>query len=283
MIRNMGSPTKFISNDSIISRDKCLSSPKISTDSTSDFQSILSQKTQARSFFTTSQLKTEGIQPKHFEKYQPDWILGLLLLCFITLAWVQVLYHRRLSQLLMAPFSKRFLNQLIRDGDLFSERISLAMGFIYVITTSMFIYQFNDLVLSQNQVSFLQGFPLFALISILILGFWILKIGTIRFLSFIFRTRQTSKEYILNILIFNILIGLLLLPLLVFAIYLKCTIFLWICIIIFISVLLFRLARGFLIGMSIRKFSYLFLFVYLCSLEILPLVVILKVVLKYYL
>jgi hypothetical protein len=43
------------------------------------------------------------------------------------------------------------------------------------------------------------------------------------------------------------------------------------------------LLRGFLIGISITKFSWLFLFVYLCTLEILPLVVFLKVVLKYYL
>jgi hypothetical protein len=38
-----------------------------------------------------------------------------------------------------------------------------------------------------------------------------------------------------------------------------------------------------LIGISITKFSYVFLFVYLCSLEILPLVVLTKVVLKYFL
>jgi hypothetical protein len=271
-------------SDSVLSGNLILNSRHVSTDSTANFQSLLSPVVSpAHSFFTTHQLKSQGILPISFKKYQPDWILGILLLCFVLLAWVQVFYHRRIRQILMAPYSKRFLNQLIRDGDLFSERITLVTGFIYFITTSLFLFQIYELVLVKDTGKLPQGFPLFALVSIFVLGFWILKIGLIRFLSFIFRTRQTSREYFLNILIFNILTGIFLLPLLVFAVYLKSVIFLWICMIIFVLFFFFRVARGFLIGISITKFSYLFLFVYLCSLEILPLVVFIKVVLKYFL
>jgi hypothetical protein len=271
-------------SDTVLSRNLKLISLKASTDSTANFQSLLSPAIpHAQSFFISHQLKTQGIRPVPFKKYQPDWILGLLMLCFVLLGWVQVFYRRRLRQILMAPYSKRFLNQLVRDGDLFSERISLATGLIYFVTTSLFLYQFNELVLIKDTGRLIHGFPLFTLISIFVLGFWILKIGMIRFLSFIFRTRQTSREYMLNILIFNILTGICLLPLLVFAVYLKCVIFLWICMIIFGLFFMFRLFRGFLIGISITKFSYVFLFVYLCSLEILPLIVFVKVVLKYYL
>jgi len=271
-------------SNTVLSRDLKLISVKPFTDSTADFQSLLSTVVpHAQSFFTSHQLKAQRIQPVSFKKYQPDWILGFLLLCFMLLAWVQVFYRRRFRQILMAPYSKRFLNQLVRDGDLFSERISLVAGFIYLVTISLFLYQFNELVPITDATKLIRGFPLFALISIFLLGFWILKIGLIRFLSFIFRTRQTSREYILNILIFNILTGIFLLPLLVFAVYLKCVVFLWICMIIFALFFIFRLIRGFLIGISITKFSYVFLFVYLCSLEMLPLVVLMKLVLKYYL
>jgi hypothetical protein len=271
-------------SDTVLSRDLKLISLKASTDSTADFQSLLSPAIpHAQSFFTSHQLKTQGIRPVLFKKYQPDWILGFLMLCFMLLAWVQVYYRRRFRQILMAPYSKRFLSQLVRDGDLFSERISLVAGFIYFVTTSLFLYQLNELVLVKDAARLIQGFPLFTLISIFVVGFWILKIGLIRFLSFIFRTHQPSNEYILNILIFNILTGIFLLPLLVFAVYLKCVIFLWICMIIFTLFFIFRLIRGFLIGISITKFSSVFLFVYLCSLEMLPLVVLIKVVLKYYL
>jgi len=269
-------------SDTVLVQDLKLFYHKTSTDSTADLQSLLSPAPPARpSFFTSHQLKIQGIRPVQFNKYQPDWILGLLLLCFVLLAWVHVFYRRRLRQILMAPYSRRFLNQLVRDGNLFSERITLATGLIYFITTSLFLFQFYELILLKEAGKTLQGFLLFALISLFVLGFWILKIVLIRFLSFVFRTGQTSREYILNILIFNILTGILLLPLLVITVYLKSIIFLWMCMIIFALFLFFQLVRGFLIGISIRKFSYLFLFLYLCSLEILPLIVLMKVFLKY--
>jgi hypothetical protein len=271
-------------SDTVFSGNLKQGADNVSTDSTAEFQSLLSPaRATGQSFFTSHQLRIGSIQSIPYTKYQPDWILALLLFCFVLLAWAQVFYRRRLRLILMAPFSKRFLNQLVREGDLFSERISIAAGLIYLLTTSLFIFEGYELVIVKDYRGLLGGLPLFAMIGIFLLAFWILKTGMIQFLSFIFRTRNTSREYILNILIINILTGLVLLPLLVFAVYLKSVIFLWFCMIIFGLFFLFRFARGFLIGISITKFSYVFLFVYLCSLEILPLIVLVKVVLKYFL
>jgi Domain of unknown function (DUF4271) len=261
-----------------------LISHRISSDSTADFKSLLSPvPPSTRSFFRSHQLMTKEIRPVQFVKYQPDWIFVLLLFCFILLAWVQVFYRRRLRQIFAAPFSKRFLSQLVRDGDLISERAALATGIIYLLTTSLFIYQLNQLIFKQDQPKYFQGFLFFVLILILLLAFWILKVAVMRLLAFIFKTGQTTREYLLNILIFNIITGIFLMPFLIVSIYLKCDIFLWICAIIFSLFFLFRLIRGFFIGMTLTKFSWLFLFVYLCSLEILPLLVLLKTILKYYL
>lgn len=273
-----------IQPDTLSSGHGKMSLTQISTDSTPDFQSLLSPPAPAKqSFFTSHQLRAPEILPHPFRKYQPDWILGFLVLCFILLTWAQVYYRRRLRQIIMAPFSKRFLSQLVRDGDLISERISLAAGLIYLVTLSLFIFEVYDLVFRQDGGRLPQGFILFAIISTSVFCFWILKIVLIRILAFIFRTRLTTRDYILNILIFNILTGILLLPSLVFAIYMKSVIFLEICMLILVIFFCIRFVRGFLIGISITKFSYVFLFVYLCSLELLPLIVLTKVVLKYFL
>jgi len=270
-------------DDTVPLQDHHLNSLRVSTDSTANFQSLLpAGKPPEHSFFTIHLLRTQNIRPLEFSKYPADWILGLFLFCFVLLAWVQVFYRRRLRQILVAPWSKRFLSQLVRDGDLISERIALATGIVYLLTTSLLLYGFYHHLVEKDAVVLLRGFPLYILITLLVLCFWILKTGLIRFLSFIFRTRQTTREYILNILIFNILTGVFLLPLLVFAVYLNSIIFLWICMIILSLFFVFRLIRGFLIGISITKFSYVFLFVYLCSVEILPLVLLMKVVLKYF-
>ena len=273
----------ILPSDTILLKEGKILSLKVSTDSTEDFQSILSAgKHPEQSFFTTHQLRPGGFHPVAFKKFQPDWVLGVLLLGFILQAWVQVFYRRRIRQVLMAPYSKRFLNQLIRDGDLLSERISLALGFLYLLTASLLLYQIYELLLVKRTGSFSEGFLVFVLILAGLFVFWVLKIGLIRFLAYIFRTRQATSEYILNIFIFNIITGVFLLPLLVFVVYLKSQVFLWASIIIFILFFVFRFSRGFLIGISIPKFPYVFLFVYLCTLEFLPLVILTKLLLGYY-
>jgi hypothetical protein len=281
LIMNAAEP--IFRSDTNLLREGKVFSVKVSTDSTSDFQSILSPgRHRAESFFTTHQMRSGGFRPVAVNKYQPDWVLGVLLLGFIILAWVQVFYRHRLQQILMAPYSRRFLNQLVRDGNLLSERISLALGFLYFLTTSLFIYQCYELIIVKKSGVFPEGFTVFVIIAIVVVGLWIVKTGLMRFLAYIFRTRQTTSEYILNIFIFNIITAVLLLPLLVFVVYLKSPVFLWACIAIFILFFIFRIIRGFLIGISITKFPYLFLFVYLCTLEFLPLVMLTKLVFSYY-
>lgn len=235
--------------------------------------------------FTVSPFLTHELRPSHFHNreyrpFQPDWITGILLIGLVLLAWAQVHYHRRIRQICLAPFSKRFINQLSRDGNLFRERVSIALGILYLISLSLLLFQCNESLL---HFSFFQ-IPPWGIFIMIILGisvFWGLKIILIQFLSVVFNTRETTRAYLLNLLIFCLISGILLLPLLIMVLYLKSILLLWICLIIFTLLFLFRVMRGFFIGLSMTKFSYLFLFIYLCSLEFLPLMVIVKLFLIY--
>ncbi|MCX6252431.1 MAG: DUF4271 domain-containing protein [Bacteroidetes bacterium] len=251
-------------------------------DTTVEMQSIVFPATPPKiSFFTTHQLKPKGMYPVSYIHYQQDWILILFLLCFLLLAWIQVFNAKRFRQILQAPFSKRFHNQMIRDGNLFNERISIALGIIYFITAGLMIYQ-ADMLLPDHFPKNIEGIYLYLLIIFCLLIFWLLKISIIRILETIFKTYHASSDYMLNILLMNVLSGLLLLPLLILVIYLKSGFLLYICLILFSILFVFRLVRGFTIGMSYSKFSYLLLFVYLCTLEILPLIILAKLTLTYY-
>ncbi|MEI8006411.1 MAG: DUF4271 domain-containing protein, partial [Bacteroidota bacterium] len=116
----------------------------------------------------------------------------------------------------------------------------------------------------------------FALCAVATSLFWMLKIYIIRLLGTVFRTYFTTKDYLQNILVSMFTTGLILLPLLILTIFLHSDILLYITMISICLLYIFRVMRGYFIGISIKKFSYLFLFVYLCTLEILPLLVILK-------
>jgi len=250
-------------------------------DTTAGMESIVFPARPAvTSFFTSRQEKNIDIRPVSFTKFQPDWIFFLFLLSFGLLAWIQVTYSKRLRQILLAPYSKRFLNQMARDGNIIKERISLALVLVYFIGTSVFIYQVN-LLLVHKTIFHISGFLLYLVILASVFTFWTVKIAFIRFLGKIFKTAQATHEYIINILILIFVSGIILLPLLVLTVYLKSIFLLYIYLIFFILLFIFRFIRGFIIGISVSRFSYMLLFVYLCSLEILPVIILAKLILSY--
>jgi hypothetical protein len=257
---------------------------KISADSTPDMQSIsIGGEEAGRNFFSTGQLHPRpNSGPVTFEKFQPDWILGILLTASILLAWTQFFYPKRLRLILIAPYSKRYLNQLVREGKLFSERISVSLGIIYVLLFPLLIYQVYDLLAGEKYSGFLTGFSVYIVIIMLFLLFWTGKISLMKFLGIIFRTGPSTTEYLMNIMLFNFLMGILLIPLLVLVIYMKSVLFLQISLVIAALVILLTFSRGIIIGISLTKFSYVFLFVYLCSLEILPYLVLIKLFRLYF-
>jgi len=229
----------------------------------------------SKSPFTSHTLKTRNLKPLENQHFPPDWIFGVFMFGFILLAWTNFFYLNRMKQIILAPLSKRFINKLIRDGNLFKERILVTLAIIYALSYSLLLFQINELILKLPLWN-IPGFLVYMLIFGSIVAFWTVKISLIRLLGAIFKTPSTTHYYLLNQLVFAITIGILLLPFLVFIVYLKSVFILYITLGICTFIFLFRFLRGFFIGLSLTKFSYLFLFVYLCSLEILPLLMLIK-------
>lgn len=254
---------------------------KPSVDTTIDFQSIdFPRPIPLSSFFKSQLLVPKNNQPVLHRKFQPDWILFVFLFGFILLAWLNMFHFQRFRQVLASPFSRRFMNQLQREGDLFSERIALVLAITYLLMFPLLIY---ELIFSFGKIELpLDGFKLYLAIVACVGGYWLLKIIVIKFLGSVFKTSQTTSAYLLNSLVINFLGALALLPVLIFMVYLKSQIMLDIALVIFGLFFLFRFIRGFLVGISLTRFSYLYLFVYLCTLEILPLVVLAKIFISQY-
>jgi hypothetical protein len=249
------------------------------TDTTAEFQSIPSRDvTFARSPFTHR--ASHEIRIRKSMPYQPDWIAGLLLFVFILLAWTRFFHGKRLSILLKAPFTKRHQNQLIREGNLFRERMAISLETIYLIVFPLLVYEMMIFTGMAASLPF-SGINLYLVITLGTILYWIFKAALIRFLGNVFQTLPITYEYLLNMLLINILTGIVVLPFLIFAVYLKSGAFLYIAATFVMLLLLFQFIRGFMIGMTVKKFSYFYLFVYLCTLEILPLLVIAKLVINF--
>ena len=256
-----------------------MSSIHVSTDTTFTLQSLTAPDiVLSNSIFTSHQLHPGSFRVNEVRRLQPDWVLGILVFCFIILAWTQVFYHQRLRQIFRAPFSKRFINQLNRDGNLFKERVSVALGTVYILTFSLLLYEYNEHILKITFPMY-HGIALYGVIALCYIAALAVKVAFVQFLGIVFNTRETTYSYLLNMFIFALLSGMVILFILAFILYLKSPVLLNLCLIIFTLLFVFRFVRGFFIGIAMTKFSYLFLFVYLCSLEILPLLVLIKILL----
>lgn len=251
---------------------------RYSVDTTCNWESLVSQQPGLRSsMLIPHELKSRPIPENQWRPAgTPDWMTALVLFCFILLAWNHVFNPKRLVQVLKAPFSRRFVNQLVREGNLFTERISFTLGIVYLLSFALFLFLiYQHFFPPWNQQE--NGLLLFGFLVLFLILFNALKITAINLLGNIFKTRETTYFYLLNLLVFAIITGIVLLIALVALLYTGETAVLRVSLVLVALLFLFRFLRGFLIGMTLTKFSYLLLFVYLCSLEILPLLVLVKV------
>ncbi len=232
---------------------------------------------------TISIFKPHNLEPIHtgplsIDHQSFDWITLVFIACLFVLAWIQTSQSKRLSQIFHAVFLPHYVNQLEREGNLFKERISLGLGFIYYSISSIFVF----LIVREYSIV-PPGWSNMAFTGIIFAGLFFfqnLKSAAVNFSGIIFDTREIARLYHLNTLIFNNMIGLVLFPLVVIATYWSSSIVIITGIILVLLLLIYRLFRGFLTGMDNKSYNLFYLFLYLCTLEILPLLLLYKVISK---
>lgn len=209
------------------------------------------------------------------ERDHPAWLPAMLLLSLILLAWGKFFFRRRLSLILRAVAARNYANQLIREGNIFYERIGLVLFLVYIISMSLFVY-LGIPVLAEAGLAIETPIP-FLMIVGFFPAFWLLKVLYVHVLSALFKTGSHSGEMLVSMYIYNLFTGIVLLPLLACMAYADARLFFYITLIIIILIYFFRLLRAFVIGIRLTKFSLFHLFLYLCTLEILPMIVLAKI------
>lgn len=236
------------------------------------------QFSQTTSLFTPHKLKSVHSGPVALNRPSGDWATIVFILCLIVFAWIQTFYPKRFIQIFRAVAQPHFLNQLEREGNLFKERVRLGLSFIYYCTSSIFIF----LVLNAFDIrpSGISSLMLTTAIFAGLFLFQLIKLLVIHLTGIIFKTSETARQYQLNSMIFNHIIGILLLPVIILAFYWDSRDIIFVAIAIASLLLLYRTFRGLLTGLSNSSYNLFYLFLYICTLEILPLIILFKAVSK---
>ncbi|MCC7302637.1 MAG: DUF4271 domain-containing protein [Bacteroidia bacterium] len=218
-----------------------------------------------------------ALRPDHFGTVKhadrgEGWLSGILLTILLLAAILNWRYFNRVKTLADAFVLNRFVSQLVREENVFLNRVNLLLSLLYLLTAGAFA-QISLGVLGIDLFPGMAPGLLFMLLcGGLVAGFSI-KMLIIMTSGFIFDQPRAATEYTFSIFLYNQMAALLLIPILAGLLYIS-AIDPYVLVITGIGLLtafyLFRLFRVVSGSLATPTVSGYYLFLYLCTLEILP-------------
>ncbi|MBV2245750.1 MAG: DUF4271 domain-containing protein [Lentimicrobium sp.] len=229
------------------------------------------------SLLQTHQPKPVDMKPVEHQASQYDFITLALVLILVLLAWGRHFFSRRLRQIFKAFYAPHHVNQLVRDGNLIRERIMPGLAIIYILATASFAFGLINRFIS-IPVPEIDAVWIFAFLVSAITIIWISKNLLVSFTGSLFRVAHFASEFILTNIVFNIVTGLIVFPVVFSWFYTGEATLLYVIAGIYIIIYSYRFLRLFLVGLKVQSFSVVYLFLYLCTLEILPVLILAKLI-----
>ncbi|MFA6923200.1 MAG: DUF4271 domain-containing protein [Bacteroidales bacterium] len=242
---------------------------------------IKKQLVYKESIFKNHLLKTQSIDATYFDQKQ-DWITCVLILILLLFSYVKAATNKRIKIIGLCLVSLRYISQLNREGSIFSQRGAVELFLIFITTSALFVYQIA-IFYKLNLVSE-NGFIAYIVLCAGIFFLYSIKAILLRIIGAIFRLKKEFSEYILNVFVFNEAVGIALIPIVLGVSFLNFgkAVLLNIGICIFFASYIYRIFRGIEIGGANLKFSKFYLFLYLCALEVLPVIILIKIFTEYF-
>jgi len=206
-----------------------------------------------------------------------SWQIIILLIAVFFLGIVKAFSNKRYRLGIKALINHGVAQEITREEQVFFHRSNIFLTITHVLLVSLFVYELKDIV--SVGVEKTEGFNFFLLIVGVVIITYTVKYLFSKVLAFIFNDTISASEYIFNVSLYNNLLGVLLIPILCISYFSSFSflfILLYAVIPIAILMLLLRFVRLFIVGRTLGVL-YVYIFLYICTLEILPLVVLYQV------
>ncbi len=230
----------------------------------------------AYDLFKGHELTVESLKPVIRPMRHEDWFPILTVFIVFLFSLINMFYQKKFKAFLLSLF-KRSGSQAMRDENIFAQRLKVLLFLLFSLITASFFYQAG--VIYNAKPPKLTGFQYFSVILFIVFFTYIGKILLVRLMGYIFKTEKENLDYTNNILLYLNILSFGLFPLVVMIAFtpdIQVEMLVKAGCVFILCALLFRIGRGYVMAVSNPLISKFYLFLYLCTLEILPLVVILK-------
>lgn len=206
------------------------------------------------------------------------WIIGAIATLMILFAFLRYFFAKQLTAIVQSFFSNRVLANLNKEDNLFTSWPFLLLFVQFGFTIGMFIY----LTAQYKQLSVVAGgFQFFISVSISIVLLYAFKIIILRLVGFFFNIQKPINGYISILYLSYFNAALLFMPLVVaFALSpIKYgEFYVIIALILFAIIFTVQLIRAGVNILSQHRFSKVYLFLYFCTLEICPILILIRAI-----
>lgn len=205
-----------------------------------------------------------------------DWMIGVIVLMFGILAYMRVTYSKRLGRLFSSLVRIQILRQVMREELVFSHRASVLLSINFVLVTALILY--CGFKFFHWQSFGLDGFNLFCVLAGLITFIYLGKLVLTIFLRWLYKDQGLIREYLFEAFLINKAVGVVFLPIVFGVIFLnigKVSLMFTVGAALAIAFFVFRIAQGLRMSTS-YSVSWVYIILYLCTLEILPFVLLIE-------
>lgn len=200
--------------------------------------------------------------------YNRDWVLitGIILLVFLT--YIRVQFPQVIKKLLTSIINFQFAKQLVDEKSGIIQKSSWFLLTLFVISFSLFLTAFIYYIKPES----LRNPYLFLVILVFVSVFYLLKILLYLFIAYLTDTLDQTRLIMSHYSVYYRNLSLFFTPLSIVLYFIHLRLFavlLALMVLFFIVFSLMRIYRAIFLSLQMR-FSYLFIFLYLCTIEIIP-------------
>ena len=232
---------------------------------------------QARHAVIPKSTKPYGFVGKELIVQNQDWVLGIILIFWMIFASVRVGFLNYLGQLFVSLVKFSAATRLFQQRGYKTMYGSVRLDFIFHLILPLSVYQIATFYKMD-----IPGYPsiLFFLALLLVInGYLFTKILLYQLAGSIVMLKEQTEESVFNIRLYYKALGLILLPIVTIHAVLTETNFITIWVMAALVVIMYIANVIRTIYLGIRKdISIFYLILYLCTLEILPLLLVFKLI-----
>jgi len=220
-------------------------------------------------------------QNDYKELFNANWIMISLIVIFLFLAWIRVFYNKVLKLTVRSAFNSLISNRSFREKNTLTIWGSFILNVFFILSAGFFIYLLFTFY--GYRIGNFSGFSTYAVLCLTLLIIYVVKLISTSLVGVIFDGSKSIAEYIHNVFIYNKTLGIFILPFILIVPYIPDPgkeIFLDIGGLLIIIMYLLRLFRGIKLGFKINV-SILYMILYLCTLEIFPVMIVYKLFILY--